>query len=115
MSAATIHSITAMADDSRKSTTVRAIDRCIRAYKRTYDEEYKRIGSGAASHHKGQTAFRITMPPLDGGTEAIKAYIGCIAAGITYQIFNGRDGSQLLYAAQVALSLAKVGNDERKA
>jgi hypothetical protein len=35
----------------------------------------------------------------------IRAAITCIAHGITLEVFDGRDGSQLLYAAQVALSV----------
>jgi hypothetical protein len=37
----------------------------------------------------------------------IRAYISAIAQGIQLEVFDGRDGSQLLYAAQVALSVLK--------
>jgi hypothetical protein len=38
---------------------------------------------------------------------AIRAAIACIAQGITLEVFDGRDGSQLLYAAQVAMTTLK--------
>ncbi len=51
-------------------------------------------------------AYRLAMPPM-ADKEAIHSYIACIAHGIQVGVFDGRDASQLLYAAQVALSLMR--------
>src|ERR1035437_4026063 len=47
-------------------------------------------------------SFKLALPGL-GCAEDIKAFIGHVAQGIALGIFTGREGSQLLYAAQVAL------------
>jgi hypothetical protein len=36
---------------------------------------------------------------------SIKAAVACVAQGIQLEVFDGRDGSQMLYAAQVAISI----------
>lgn len=51
-------------------------------------------------------AYKLAMPPMTD-KPAIHSYIACVAYGIQVGVFNGRDASQLLYAAQVALSLLK--------
>jgi hypothetical protein len=51
-------------------------------------------------------AYKLAMPKMDS-LPTIRAAIACIAQGITLEVFDGRDGSQLLYAAQVALSVLK--------
>ena len=47
-------------------------------------------------------SFKLALPKLDSHA-SIKAFIGHVAQGIALGIFTGREGSQLLYAAQVAL------------
>jgi hypothetical protein len=47
-------------------------------------------------------SFKLALPGL-GSMEEIRAFIGHVAQGIALGIFTGREGSQLLYAAQVAL------------
>lgn len=54
--------------------------------------------------------YRLAMPAMES-YESIHAYIACVAQGIALGIFTGRDGSQLLYAAQVAISVV---NQQRK-
>jgi hypothetical protein len=51
-------------------------------------------------------AYKLAMPKMDS-LPAIRAYIACVAQGIQLEVFDGRDGSQLLYAAQVAISVTK--------
>ena len=53
-----------------------------------------------------RVAYKLAMPEMDS-LPAIKAAITCIAQGIRLEVFDGRDGSQLLYSAQVAMSLIK--------
>lgn len=51
-------------------------------------------------------AYKLAMPKMHD-LPSIRAAIACIAQGITLEVFDGRDGSQLLYAAQVALATLK--------
>jgi hypothetical protein len=48
-------------------------------------------------------AFKLALPGL-GTIGEIREFIAAVAQGIALQFFDGREGSQLLYAAQVALS-----------
>jgi hypothetical protein len=48
-------------------------------------------------------AFKLELPGL-GSIDEIRLNIEAVAQGIALGIFTGREGSQLLYAAQVALS-----------
>jgi hypothetical protein len=49
-------------------------------------------------------AYRIAMPSL-AEQEHIRDFIGCVAHGILIGAIEGKSASQLLYAAQVALSM----------
>ena len=51
-------------------------------------------------------AYKLAMPKMDT-KPGIRAAIACIAQGIQLEVFDGRDGSQLLYAAQAAMSTLK--------
>jgi hypothetical protein len=51
-------------------------------------------------------AFKLALPELGSASE-IKEFITHVAQGIALGVFTGREGSQLLYAAQVALTLVK--------
>ena len=50
-----------------------------------------------------ELAFKLELPGL-GSIAEIRLNIEAVAQGIALGIFTGREGSQLLYAAQVALS-----------
>ena len=60
-------------------------------------------------------SFKLALPGLGSMTE-IKAFIGHVAQGIAMGIFTGREGSQLLYAAQIAMGALRGGTTapERK-
>lgn len=51
-------------------------------------------------------SYKLALPGL-GSVPEIKAFIGHVAQGIALGIFTGREGSQLLYAAQVALGASR--------
>jgi hypothetical protein len=53
-------------------------------------------------------AYKLALPGLGSASE-IKEYIGAVAQGIALGFFTGREGSQLLYAAQIALSALERG------
>jgi hypothetical protein len=50
-----------------------------------------------------ELSFKLALPGL-GSVSEIRENIEAVAQGIAMGIFTGREGSQLLYAAQVALS-----------
>jgi hypothetical protein len=64
----------------------------------------KAMNSERISESQGGRAlsFKLALPGLGSITE-IRAFIGHVTQGIALGIFAGREGSQLLYAAQVAL------------
>jgi hypothetical protein len=82
--------------------------------RRAYEIHFKRLcadgNNAVVAHHEARTAYRVAMPAMDSYS-GIHAYIACTAQGIQLDIFQGSEGSQLLYAAQVALSVL---NHERK-
>lgn len=92
-----------------------SIDKCRNAYLEQFVKARADGFSYAESRKLGATAYKITMPRMDSH-ESIREYIGCIAQGIQLEVFNARDGSQLLYAAQVAIGLnrEKTHKDKRK-
>jgi hypothetical protein len=60
----------------------------------------------ATAHREASTAYKNKMP-LMLDMPSIREYIACVAQGIQMEVFNGRDGSQLLYAAQVAITVSR--------
>lgn len=97
----------------KQSTINAAMSKTLKAYtdicnklagKPYSSKDEKATISRAAVH------YRLAMPSMET-YEGIHAYIACVAQGIALGIFNGRDGSQLLYAAQVAISVV---NQQRK-
>ncbi len=51
----------------------------------------------------GTDAYRALLPPLDS-YENIRDFIACVTRGLVLDSFNFRDGKELLYAAQIAVS-----------
>lgn len=49
------------------------------------------------------TAYRCALPTLRPGP-ARQAFVACVAQGVALDVFTGKVGSQLLYAAQVCSS-----------
>ncbi|MGO9317566.1 MAG: hypothetical protein ACLPXT_00405 [Terracidiphilus sp.] len=60
--------------------------------------------SRAAAKAGEALAYKMQLPGL-GSVSEIKENIEAVAQGIAMGFFTGREGSQLLYAAQVALSV----------
>lgn len=53
-------------------------------------------------------AYRCALPSLK--PNQVQAYIACVAQGVSLEVFTGKQGSQLLYAAQVCSSTARNSN-----
>lgn len=101
--AAAIH---AAADPPRDRTTraAKAVEFCKEEWTRAYKLAKEKGLNEAKAVRMAAVAYKIAMPQMDT-LPGIRGAITCIAHGITLEVFDGRDGSQLLYAAQVALSV----------
>jgi hypothetical protein len=98
-SVATIHAVAA-----RTGTIDAAMHECKSAWTRAHDLAKSKGYTSIKAQRMASVAYKIAMPKMNS-VAGIKAAIACIAQGIQLEVFDGRDGSQLLYAAQVALSV----------
>jgi hypothetical protein len=88
----------------RTSRSTRAANHCKDAWTHAYETAKAQGLPAAKALRMATVAYKLAMPQMDS-LPAIRAAISCIAQGINLEVFDGRDGSQLLYAAQVALSV----------
>ena len=93
-------------------TTSANIRRCMQMMERAADIAQAEGYDAEDRRRFAQVAYKLAMPPLSDA-KSIKAHIACIANGIALQMIDGREAGQMLYAAQVALSLHNA--EERKA
>jgi hypothetical protein len=82
------------------------VKRCILAMSHEADKAEAEGISPWERKKRAQVAYKLYMPAMED-RDSIRAYIACVAHGISLKVFNGRDASQMLYAAQVAMSLVK--------
>jgi hypothetical protein len=94
--------------------TARALKRCIDAYKKMYAERRRKGDSETGAHMDARVAYKLVMPTMET-VEDIRAYIACVAQALNWEVISGREGSQMLYAAQVALTLAKQKSPKKQA
>jgi hypothetical protein len=88
----------------RTNRTDRALVECKEAWACAFAVAQEKGLAATKGLRMASVAYKLAMPKMDG-IPAIKAAIACIAQGIQLEVFDGRDGSQLLYAAQVALTV----------
>jgi hypothetical protein len=101
----TIHTLHAVLNARDRTPLIeRALQHCKDAWEHAYDIGIEKGLSKAEALRMAQVAYKLALPKMDSRA-AIKAAIAAVAQGIALEVFNGRDGSQLLYAAQVALTL----------
>jgi hypothetical protein len=81
----------------------RALYECKDRWTTAYTVAQNKGLSAQKAMRMASVAYKLAMPKMDT-KPGIRAAIACIAQGIQLEVFDGRDGSQLLYAAQVALS-----------
>ena len=101
--------IHARSSDEPLDTIEDACAHCLQKWQAAFEAAKNEGHNSATARRVAAMAYKISMPSLTG-IDAIKAHIACVAQGVTLEVFNGRDGSQLLYAAQVALSIWKAAN-----
>jgi hypothetical protein len=90
----------------RTSRTDKALTACRHAWEDAYAQANAKGLPAAKALRTAQVAYKLAMPKMDS-LPSIRAAIACTAQGIQLEVFDGRDGSQLLYAAQVALATLK--------
>lgn len=88
----------------RTSRTNKALAHCKDEWQRAYDLAGQKGLPAPKALRMASVAYKLAMPKMDS-LPTIRAAIACIAQGIALEVFDGRDGSQLLYAAQVALAV----------
>jgi hypothetical protein len=96
----------------RTSRTDRALSHCKDEWTRAYNIAQQKGMTATKALRMASVAYKLAMPKMDS-LPTIRAYVSCIAQGITLEVFDGRDGSQLLYAAQVALSVLHQKGDKK--
>jgi hypothetical protein len=84
----------------------KALDYCKDEWSRAYEIAQQKGLPSAKALRMASVAYKLAMPKMQD-LSSIRSYISCIAQGIQLEVFDGRDGSQLLYAAQVALTVRK--------
>jgi len=109
---ATLYAVTSPDADSTPAN--RAIAAAITAYHRARELKLAAGEHPMRARLAAKTAYRLAMPVMDT-KEGIRAYIACVAQGMNLEVFGGAEASQMLYAAQVALSLAKADPPKREA
>ena len=88
----------------RTSRVDKALAHCKQEWSRAYQLAQTKGLTATKALRMASVAYKLAMPKMDS-LPTIRAYVSCIAQGIQLEVFDGRDGSQLLYAAQVALSV----------
>jgi predicted lipoprotein with Yx(FWY)xxD motif len=96
----------AMPPRDRTSRTDKALTHCKGEWTRAHALAQQKGLTATKALRMASVAYKLAMPKMDS-LPTIRASIACIAQGITLEVFDGRDGSQLLYAAQVALSVLR--------
>jgi hypothetical protein len=84
-----------------------AVAHCIHVWRSVYKTERARGESSYSAGSRASSAYRNAMPPLDGYSN-IRDFIACVAQGVLLGAIEDRQSSKLLYAAQVALSAARL-------
>ncbi|UWZ86250.1 hypothetical protein [Occallatibacter riparius] len=92
----------------RTSRTQKALDHCKAEWSNAYQIAQEKGLPATKALRMAQVAYKLALPKLDG-LPAIRAHIAAVAQGVALEVFTGRDASQLLYAAQVALTLQQKG------
>lgn len=94
----------AAAKSARNTTPVqKSVALCKHEWTHAYEVAKKKGLAPQKALRMAAVAYKLAMPKMDD-LPSIRAAIACIAHGIQLEVFDGRDGSQLLYAAQVALA-----------
>jgi hypothetical protein len=78
-----------------------AVDVCDRMFADTTEQALREGKSAQLAKHMGRIAYCGVMPKLSGATN-IRDFIACVTYAMALDIIPGKEGTRLLYAAQVA-------------
>jgi len=90
----------------RTTRSLKAVNYCTDEWNRAYELAKSKGLPATKAVRMAAMAYKLAMPKMES-LPAIHAAIAAIAHGITLEVFDGRDASQLLYAAQVALTVLR--------
>lgn len=88
---------------SGAALTNAAVARCCKAWQSRYKAERSKGEDDVLAAHNADASYRHAMPPLLD-YEGIRDFITCTAHGMLIGTIPHQNGTQLLYAAQVALA-----------
>jgi broad specificity phosphatase PhoE len=80
-----------------------AVAYCYSEWLRVYKAEKSKGEFWTDASKTASRAYREAMPSLSG-QENIRNFVACVAHGMLISAIDGKVGTKLLYAAQVALS-----------
>jgi hypothetical protein len=86
----------------------------MREWQRVYREKRAKKESSFSASRDAAPAYRRAMPPLSG-QKNIPDFIACVAHGMLIGAIDGKDGTKLLYAAQVTLATLRRESSPPKA
>jgi hypothetical protein len=118
----TLKALSAAAENVTPAESKRAVKKCVAAYAAAYrdafqtlreqrapDEDgkpghYRHANPASFAHLLASSAYRDQVPPIID-RRSIAAYVACVAHGVVLQVFDGKESTQLMYTAQVAMSV----------
>jgi hypothetical protein len=92
-----------MAEESNPTSGNSSIARCYSEWQRVYKAEMAKGEHWVLASKSAGLAYRKAMPLLTG-QENIPDFVACVAHGMLIGAIEGKSSTNLLYAAQVALS-----------
>jgi hypothetical protein len=90
----------------RKSHVAHAVEQCRSAWSSAYAQAIENNLPEEKALRMAAVAYKLQIPKMDS-LSSTKSAFACVTSGISLEVFQGNDASQLLYAAQVATSLYK--------
>lgn len=91
-----------------------AIERCMTAWQTAYRAAIAKEKDKYSAAHQAALAYRNSMPSLYGDQDVISCFIACVAQGMLIGAIEGKNGTNLLYAARVALGALRRQPTPRK-
>ncbi len=89
------------------------IARCTRAWVLFYCEATMKGASDDAARAKARLGYRLALPPLTGSRN-VQDFIACVTHGMLFDVLDGKEATQLLYAAQVAHTARRTKSKTKK-
>ena len=89
------------------------VARCTRAWVLFYCEATMKGASDDSARAKARMGYRLAMPPLTGSRN-VRDFIACVTHGMLLDVFDGKEATQLLHAAQVARTARRTKGKTKK-